>query len=235
MKTMIVLLAGVMLLAGMASSANALTIQYSLNNGSSWTTIQDATVLGGPDLNPADGIISFTVAENGLSRTVTVTNTSSYDTGLASLATNLQERGNPSGTFQLMVSDMFSNPGAAAATVATATQLQHANADVVVKNFWGSALFSQAHLIDNEHVNTATLTGPVGLKQASINDPEWIAMLTTPFSLTQFITLTHVGSGNAQVDTTLDVLTTIPEPGTMMLLGAGFLGMAIFGKRRKNA
>ena len=27
----------------------------------------------------------------------------------------------------------------------------------------------------------------------------------------------------------------VPEPGTMMLLGAGFLGLAVFGKRRKNA
>jgi len=28
---------------------------------------------------------------------------------------------------------------------------------------------------------------------------------------------------------------TVPEPGTMLLLGAGFLGLAIYGKRRKNA
>ena len=27
----------------------------------------------------------------------------------------------------------------------------------------------------------------------------------------------------------------VPEPGTIMLLGAGFLGLAIYGKRRKNA
>jgi len=27
----------------------------------------------------------------------------------------------------------------------------------------------------------------------------------------------------------------VPEPGTMMLLGAGFLGLAVYSKRRKNA
>ncbi|UFS69099.1 PEP-CTERM sorting domain-containing protein [Geomonas sp. RF6] len=30
-------------------------------------------------------------------------------------------------------------------------------------------------------------------------------------------------------------ISAVPEPGTMMLLGAGFLGLAIYGKRRKNA
>ena len=31
------------------------------------------------------------------------------------------------------------------------------------------------------------------------------------------------------------IVAPVPEPGTMMLLGAGFLGLAIYGKRRKNA
>lgn len=35
-------------------------------------------------------------------------------------------------------------------------------------------------------------------------------------------------------DGTLTV-SAVPEPGTMMLLGAGFLGLAVYGKRRKNA
>jgi len=39
------------------------------------------------------------------------------------------------------------------------------------------------------------------------------------------ICLTAVGCDN----------TPVPEPGTMMLLGAGFLGLAVYGKRRKSA
>jgi len=34
---------------------------------------------------------------------------------------------------------------------------------------------------------------------------------------------------------TFSAASTVPEPGTMILLGAGFLGLAIYGKRRKNA
>lgn len=35
-------------------------------------------------------------------------------------------------------------------------------------------------------------------------------------------------------ETPLQQLVTTPEPGTMMLLGAGVLGLAVFGKRRMN-
>jgi hypothetical protein len=33
----------------------------------------------------------------------------------------------------------------------------------------------------------------------------------------------------------VDSITPVPEPGTMMLVGAGFLSLAIYGKRRRNA
>jgi len=40
---------------------------------------------------------------------------------------------------------------------------------------------------------------------------------------------------NLGEDQDFAIAAPVPEPGTMMLLGAGFLGLAIYGKRRKNA
>lgn len=43
------------------------------------------------------------------------------------------------------------------------------------------------------------------------------------------------GVGNVSVDINSITVNPVPEPGTMMLLGAGFLGLAAYGKRRKKA
>ncbi|OGU07590.1 MAG: hypothetical protein A2075_18910 [Geobacteraceae bacterium GWC2_58_44] len=79
--------------------------------------------------------------------------------------------------------------------------------------------------------------------------------LTNPYSPYSFDITSIVGNGGtfqlrfAEVDNQLffnmglddvsiDAATgtaPVPEPGTMMLLGAGFLGLAVYGKRRKNA
>jgi hypothetical protein len=54
-----------------------------------------------------------------------------------------------------------------------------------------------------------------------------------PFSLTEEITITH---NPGRHDSSFDaVITPVPEPGSLMLLGAGFFGLAIYGKRRRNS
>jgi hypothetical protein len=58
--------------------------------------------------------------------------------------------------------------------------------------------------------------------------------LNGPFALTEGLSITQSAGMTTSVDWAINT-TPVPEPGTMMLLGAGFLGLAIYGKRRKNA
>ncbi|MDD2900211.1 MAG: PEP-CTERM sorting domain-containing protein [Desulfuromonadaceae bacterium] len=54
---------------------------------------------------------------------------------------------------------------------------------------------------------------------------------SNPFSLTMIATMTVNPYSAASFDNTV---APVPEPGTMMLLGMGMLGMAVYGKRRMN-
>lgn len=47
--------------------------------------------------------------------------------------------------------------------------------------------------------------------------------------------LLATNGGGSTTISNLSVTEPVPELGTMMLLGAGLLGLTIFGKRRKNA
>ena len=62
---------------------------------------------------------------------------------------------------------------------------------------------------------------------------DWILAFDNQFELTDgvFDSLTDYNDAVFYMED----LSPVPEPGTMVLLGAGFLGLAIYAKRRKNA
>jgi len=80
-------------------------------------------------------------------------------------------------------------------------------------------------LVDGTKVSTQTYTGGRSTKTMA-GDDDWIIAFED-----------HLTGDYDFNDATFLIkdITPVPEPGTMMLLGAGFLGLAIYGKRRKNA
>lgn len=78
----------------------------------------------------------------------------------------------------------------------------------------------------------ATLTGTGGL---STNTSGTAYAPTSPFTVDEIVTI-NLGDATSTVSSDANSsVAPVPEPGTMMLLGAGFLGLAVYGKRRKNA
>ena len=94
-----------------------------------------------------------------------------------------------------------------------------------------------------DNANASSLTnligtlGPITTASTNISSTN-LVNVTDPFSLTEVITFAFAGGGPTTGSSSIDASVTVnpvPEPGTMMLLGAGFLGLAVYGKRRKNA
>lgn len=210
-------------LALMATSANALSIRLT-DGGANTVTIGDN---GAGDMNPAAGAVTYIGAIGAFTTNVSTgvsypilgspaypwLDLSSIDVTSGAGGTNklyiyLTDTGF-TGAFSSFAATIGGTTGG---TVKYGTYFDAANAafgmgTLLTEETYGGPAFSD--------VNTASALG-----------------LDAPYSLTQALEITHTGLAATSFDAEL---APVPEPGTFLLLGAGFFGLAVYGRRRARA
>lgn len=117
----------------------------------------------------------------------------------------------------------FTYPEVPTLTSTASATLGGSGSTATMQLYMGEGAFSTTNLL----VDHGIFSGAGGINSKTFDlDP-----LTNPYSLTQIATLTHRGTGGSSIDWNVQ---PIPEPGTILLLGGGLLGLAFVARRKQS-
>lgn len=222
MRKLAALLAGAMLMMSAGSAWATPTIR--LFDGTNTVDIADGGIT---DANPLDGAVTYIGAVGAWTLNVSTGITKPF-VGTALLPymdLNSVNTSAGAGSLQILFSEtgFMGDPGLGGFT----TNVGGTTAGTFgVKSFFdtGNVLFGTSGALAE--------LGPFGPGAFAGSESNPAGSINGLYSLTIDALINHETAGVTSFDAEL---TPVPEPGTMMLLGAGFLGLAIYGKRRKNA
>lgn len=221
MKSITTILAGGLLMVGLATTAQATPV-LTIGDGiaADLLTISDGSAL---DASSAPGTVSYsgTVGSYNILVSMGTANPGSMLIDVVSLVQSTAP-----GYLKIGFTDSFTtgNTGTGYAFNMGGTTT-------------GTVAYQAYYDLTNTPWGTGTLVGSgstTGGSFAYSSQSQTPAIApNTDYSLTEFIDITSTGSN--QYTSFNATLTPVPEPETLVLLGSGFLALAIYCKRRKNA
>jgi len=247
MNKIIFVLAAVMMFT-VTSNAQALTLQYSVNgsdfktntytatdevliqnilfpSGSGTTIKASAFDLTQPDL--FDLNLSLTTIANKVSGTTLVVR--AFET--IDISPNLLQQLNES------ISSSYSKGiGSNSVSYTSSTYLYQGSTSNTLLIFNKSEGGTEIKALDYSASTSITPNGLAKNATSKSFDPYYFGnLVSSPFTIGEEVSFSFNGSGGTISSYANDIqLTAVPEPGTMMLLGFGMLGLAVYGKRRMN-
>jgi PEP-CTERM motif-containing protein len=223
---------GLVLLMAQTPTAYALTL--TITDGSS--TLSFADNIAGQDSDPTVGSLStpglITLGTYGI-KIYSATGLSSNGPDalwpqamhLNAVEVNNLTGTTPGGKLTFTLSDTGYN----LPNIVTA-QSPNTIADFSISGLASAGVLVSGNAVYNDIIDIGSFTQTSDGNFSSLTTTHFDAV--NPFSLKEIITLDFGNSrGWSSFDAQID-LTPVPEPGTFVLVGAGLLGLAIYGKRR---